>query len=74
MAIALDRYEGFPPISANFRRIAPSPKRPLFPKDWSAMWSMKTSGAVSAFARQSSGRRLRSQNMQARVSGGTWAV
>ena len=40
----------------------------------SAMWSMKTSGVVSALARQSSGRRLRSQNMQALVSGGTWAV
>ena len=40
----------------------------------SAMSSMKTSGVVSAFARQSSGRRLRSQNMQALVSGGTCAV
>jgi len=25
---------GFPPISAGFRRVAPSSKRPLFPKDW----------------------------------------
>src|ERR1700730_1390034 len=25
---------GFPPVSAGFRRVAPSSKRPLFPKDW----------------------------------------
>ena len=25
---------GFPPVSAGFRRVAPSSKRLLFPKDW----------------------------------------